>query len=80
MSIYKHIDYKILLKNSLETKKSSLGRAFTYESMAKACRIQKTYLSRVLNRDGDLSRDQLYRACEFLGFSAAEKEFVFFSL
>lgn len=77
MNIYKHSDYKEILKSSLLHKKSSLGRGYTFEAFAQACHVQKTYISRVFNQHGDLSRDQLYRACQFLGFSANEKDYVF---
>jgi hypothetical protein len=43
--------------------------------MAEHCRIQKTYLSKVLNRDGHLSEDQTYLATEYLGLSAEEQAF-----
>lgn len=44
--------------------------------MAKACGIQKTYLSRALNSDRThLSQDQLYQACLYLGLPKEERRF-----
>src|SRR5262249_25955486 len=51
---------------------------FTYERMAKSCGVQKTYLSRVLNGGkGQLSADQLYQSCAFLGVTADERSYLF---
>jgi uncharacterized protein (TIGR02147 family) len=75
--IYDYDDYRKALKEALLEKKNSLGTAFTFQNMAKACRIQKTYLSKVLNDRGDLSGDQLYLACEYLGFNGEDREFIF---
>lgn len=51
------------------------GSKLTFQSMAEHCRIQKTYLSKVLNHDGHLSEDQLYLALEYLEFDEEAREF-----
>lgn len=75
MDIYSSLSYKKVLSQSLDERKALFGSPFTYSKMANACRVQKTYLSKVLNRDGDLSEDQLFLACEFLGFDNQETDF-----
>lgn len=75
--IFELDSYKKILTLTLEEKRKNLGRAYTYEAMAKYCQIQKTYLSRVFSGKGRLSSDQLYLACEFLGLSSKERDFAF---
>jgi hypothetical protein len=78
MNIYTYNEYKALLKAILLEKKSSpTGRRYTFQNMANTCRVQKTYLSKVLNVSGDLSADQLYLACEYLGFSTEQIDYMF---
>lgn len=73
--IYEQTSYKDVIKSSLLERRESLGRAYTFQSLAKACRIQKTYLSRVFNGDAHLNEDQVFLACDFLGFSEDEREY-----
>ncbi len=56
--------------------RKSKRKAVTFEAMAEYCGIQKTYLSKVLNKEGNLSLDQLTRASEFLKLNAFETEFL----
>ncbi|MBC7458004.1 MAG: DUF4423 domain-containing protein [Bdellovibrionaceae bacterium] len=75
MSLFELLSYKEALKLILLERKNK-RRAVTFEALALYCGIQKTYLSKVLNKDGNLSIDQLYLACEYLKLSAAESSFV----
>ncbi|MGE0173361.1 MAG: DUF4423 domain-containing protein [Oligoflexales bacterium] len=75
MNIFDEENYKQILKKSILSKKETLGKPFTFQKLADACRVQKTYLSKILNHDGDLDRDQLYLACKFLGFTDSELTF-----
>jgi len=78
MPVYDATSYKTYLRTSLAQKKQAVSASrYTYERLAKACGIQKTYLSRVLNSDAShLSDDQLYLACRFLGLGAEERDFL----
>lgn len=76
MNIFELNDYRQILRTSLLRKKEQHGKPFTFQALAKACRVQKAYLSKVLRGVGHLNDDQTYLACEFLGFNAAEREFV----
>lgn len=49
---------------------------YTYGRLAKYCRIQKTYLSRVINHDADLSEDQLYLTSQYLQLNHEETEYL----
>lgn len=76
MNIYNENCYKKLLTKYLEFRKK-LRPNHTFESMAKYCGIQKTYLSKVLNHEGNLNLDQLFSACEYLKFKPTEVEYIF---
>ncbi len=76
MHVYESADYKKILIQSLSDKKTHVSRQFTFQNMAAHCGVQKTYLSKVLNRQGHLTEDQLYLACDFLGFSEEEKRYM----
>lgn len=76
MSVFEQLTYKDILKRALLEKKSRHGaKGFTFQKMAEHCRVQKTYLSKVLSRDGHLTSDQLFLACEYLGLNKEETEF-----
>lgn len=68
--------YKKALFLRLESLKHKHGRQFTLSGMAEACGVQKTYLSRVMNESAHLAEDQLWDACQYLGLSNAECEFL----
>lgn len=77
MNIFNILKYKAILKAKLVDLKAKKPGRYTFEALARACRVQKTYLSKVLNHDGNLSADQLYRACEFLKFSEDEFDYIY---
>lgn len=60
----------------MASRQRQFGTRFTFEKMALACGIQKTYLSKVLNSSTHLNPDQLFSACEFLKLSPGETEFI----
>ena len=69
-------DYKKLLREALLARKAISPR-YTFQKMAEACGVQKTYLSRAL---GDskvhLGADALHAAGQFLEFSPDQLEFL----
>lgn len=68
--------YKEVLKNAvLHGGPKDDGSRLTFQAMAEHCRVQKTYLSKVLNHDGHLSEDQLYLALDYLEFDDEAREF-----
>lgn len=76
MNIYEYDDYKLALKALVTQRKAQFGSRFTFERMAQACGVQKTYLSKVMNSHAHLSADQLFAACEFLKLTSDESEFL----
>jgi hypothetical protein len=76
MGIFQFSSYKKALRARLEQLKEQ-NRLYSFQKMAQHCRIQKTYLSRVLNReDTHLTSDQLYLAMDFLIISGEERFYV----
>lgn len=75
MNVYSSDDYRKILVTSLEEKKF-LDKKYTYQLMADHMRIQKPYISKVINNRADFSSDQLYMACDFLGFGEDEKNYM----
>jgi len=78
LNIFQFNSYRDVLRTTLLHHKAQRGHEFTFDKMAKACRLQSTYLSAVLGGKGHLNSDQLYTACEFLGMR--EPEYLFTNL
>ena len=77
MNIHDYTDYRSFLKDNLQEKKAKVSSRYTYERMAKACGIQKTYLSRVLNSsDAHLNEDQLFQCGAYLGLTHSEHRYL----
>lgn len=74
--IFDAANYKQALQIVLEERRNTLGKFYTYQAMAKACRVQKTYLSRVFKGEAHLSDDQLYLAVDYLGMNPDERQYV----
>lgn len=77
METFSKNSYKLILKQAVEDKKAVIGAsAISFQGLASACGIQKTYLSRVLNSDAHLSSDQLFLGLNYLGLSREESNYV----
>ncbi len=68
-------DYRAALKSRADAWKKAVPTA-TFQTLAKACQVQKAYLSRVLQQRADLNQDQMFLACEHLGISHLERDFL----
>lgn len=75
MNIYSTTDYRKIIVTTMDEKKF-LDKSFTFQEMAKFIRVQKPYLSKVLNKRADFSSDQMFMACEYLNFSEEESEYL----
>ncbi len=77
MKITDFTDYRDLIKETILFCKRKLGQHYTIGNLAKSMRIQRTYLSSVLNgKKGHLNSDQLYLAATFLKLSEEKYEFL----
>ena len=75
VDIFAHNDYRDIVR-VLVNERKRFDPDLTFQSLAKACRITKTYLSRVLSGKGDLSDDQIYDAAQYLKVSSLEKKYL----
>lgn len=73
---FSETDFRKVLKDALLQLKSVSGQRYTFQKMADACRVQKTYLSRVLGGNGTLNADQIFAACHYLKLAPQECEFL----
>jgi uncharacterized protein (TIGR02147 family) len=79
MNIFSSDDYRHIIKERLAIKKR-LDKTIGYRTMAEYIRIQKPYLSRVLNGYADFNSDQLFLACDYLEMEAEEIEYMYLLL
>lgn len=71
MNIYANNDYRKII-NEVMSEKKFLDKSYTFQAMANFIRIQKPYLSKVMNSRADLNSDQLYMCCQYLKMSEEE--------
>lgn len=77
MNIFAISSYKEVIRDAvLERKALQGGVQFSFQGVARACKLQKTYFSRVLNGDAHLNPDQLQMVMDHLGFSDEEQDYV----
>lgn len=77
MRIYEFSSYRKIIKNLVEQKKSVIPE-FNFQRLAELTRIQKTYLSKVINGNAELNRDQCYAIS--VAFSLDDDETEYFLL
>lgn len=70
--IFKHLDYRDFIKTLVEKKPSP----HSYQSLAQAMQMQKSYLSRILKGSGQLNQDQGYHLAGHLGLSDSEQDYL----
>lgn len=77
MNIFAYEGYKDAIRAAVAEKKAVMGTRMSFERLASALGMQKTYLSRILGEGkAHLSQDQLYKAGKFLGLTAEERRFM----
>lgn len=79
MKIYEKSNIQDIIRAFIEEQKS-LGTPITYQELATNLRIQKSYLSKVMNKSASLSKDQAYLLTNFLKLNSQESEFFFLLL
>lgn len=73
MNVFTFKDYRALLHAVMEERKPS---GLSYQQLAQAAGVQKSYFSKVLHGSAELSQDQLFLLADYLGWSAHESDFV----
>lgn len=76
MSMISYDDYREALRAKLIELKHAMPNLYSFQHLATACKVQKTYVSTVLGGNGHLNRDQLYVCCKFLGIIDADLELI----
>jgi uncharacterized protein (TIGR02147 family) len=75
MNIYSEDNYRIILKKIIEEQKA-LKTSMSFQSLAEHTRIPKSYFSKVIHDQADLSQDQLYLVCRELKLSPEEQDYL----
>ena len=75
-NIYRYSTYKLFIKDRLAEPAYTSDAPRSISQLAKFCGVQRTYVSRILNRNGNFSEDQLFLAAKYLDLSAEEMEFL----
>ncbi|MGK5086566.1 TIGR02147 family protein [Bdellovibrionota bacterium FG-2] len=75
MSVFSIQDYKRFLKSALEIKKKK-DSTLSFSKLADYAKIQRSYLSQVLNGAPHLSADQLYLIAKRLGLGSEEIDYL----
>lgn len=69
--------YKAAISAQMMELKKKFGRTYSYEKMAEACRIQKSYISKVLRDEKThFTADQLFLVAQYLNLSKSETQFL----
>ncbi len=75
MSPFQFTDYRTYYRDEVSARKK-LDSSINFQNMSDAMRIQKPFLSKVVNGHSHLTKDHLYLANEYLRLSAEESDFI----
>lgn len=77
MEFYSSTDYRKTIKYLID-RENTRGEKTNMSTLAESMRVQRPYLSKVMNGSADLNSDQAYLLCRF--FDLTDKESEFFEL
>jgi hypothetical protein len=75
MNIFFQTDYRKIFRLIIK-KNKKFGQKITLMDIANEIRVQRPYLSKVLNYSADLNSDQMFLACRFLKFSEEQSHYM----
>src|SRR5688572_6843157 len=75
MNIFAEKSYRKIF-TTLVLERKQLSSSVNFQEISRYARIPKSYLSRVIHGKADLNQDQMSLACEFLGLSEAETDYM----
>lgn len=75
MNIFKTNDYREIFTQVIKERRD-LDPEISFQNMSAHMRVPKSYVSRVIHGKADLSPDQLFLACEYLGFTQKEHAYL----
>lgn len=74
-SPYEYQDYREYFRQEVSARKA-LDSKINFQSMANAMRVQKPFLSKVVNGHNHLTQDHLYLGCKYLRLSKNETDYL----
>lgn len=75
MDLFQVTDYRKIISEVMQ-KRKYVDKSYTFQAMAAHMRIQKPYLSKVINGRGDFNSDQMFMACDYLGIEGEERDYL----
>lgn len=75
MNIFEFNSYREVIKASIEESKRFSGKKITYQELAENLRIQKSYFSKVMAGNAELSRDQAFLYTQHFNFNDLDREY-----
>lgn len=75
MSLYEQNRYHLIIKSFVEARQAT-DASFNFQKLAELAGIQKTYLSKVMNKKAELSRDQCFAIAEVFDLSDDESDYL----
>lgn len=72
MEFYSSLDYRKILNYLVEREKAK-GIDCSFSKVAEAIRVQRPYLSKIMNGSADFSEDQMHLLCEYFEINNDEK-------
>jgi transcriptional regulator with XRE-family HTH domain len=77
LNIFKETDYRKIFSALVQDRKGG-DRRWSFQGLAEAIRVPKSYVSRVMHGEADFNHDQLFLACEY--FELTNDEFSYLDL
>lgn len=75
LNIYSSDNYRGIINETMSEKKF-LDKTFSFQSMSSFIRVQKPYLSKVMNSRADFNSDQLFMSCKYLEMTEEETNYM----
>ena len=75
MNIFNESSYRKIISTFIEERKK-INSSITYQALSESIRIQKSYLSKVINGRADFNSDQLFMASKFLDLNVEQTEYL----
>lgn len=76
MNIFTETDYRKILRDTFASRKVASGGRLTYDAVAGACRVQKTFISRVFNKQAHFNHDQLFALANYFSFDGECQDYL----
>ncbi len=75
MNIFLETDYRKII-NTIVDERKKINPSTTFQSLADSIRIQKSYLSKVINGHADFNADQLFMTARFLDLNQEQTNYL----